>query len=138
MLTLNAIVIFNYDKSKILMCKRLKDPYKDLLNFVGGKVNINENNLEAAYRELYEETNISKKDVKLKHLMDFVYHLANEKIEIYVGRLNKEIDVFGDENPLYWLDLNYDFFDKNKFAGDGNIGHILEHVYFHKKFLLTI
>lgn len=136
MLGLNAIVIFNHDKSKILMCKRLKNPYKGLYNFVGGKINPNENSLEAAYRELYEETNISKADVKLYHLMDFTYHLAKERIEIYVGRLNKQLKVYGEENPLIWLDLDYDFFDKTKFAGDGNIGHILEHVYFWEADLL--
>ena len=33
----NAIVVFNKQEDKMLMCKRRKNPYKGLLNFVGGK-----------------------------------------------------------------------------------------------------
>lgn len=57
----NAIVVFNEDADKMLMCKRRKNPYKGLSNFVGGKIEENEDRLEAAYRELEEETAITKK-----------------------------------------------------------------------------
>lgn len=31
-------------------------------------------------------------------------------------------------HPLEWLALDEDFFDLNKFAGEGNIGHMVEQV----------
>lgn len=54
----NCIVVFNIDKDKILFCKRVKNPYKGLYNFVGGKIEAAENSINAAYRELQEETGI--------------------------------------------------------------------------------
>ena len=65
----NLIVIFNEHADKMLMCKRRKNPYKGLSNFVGGKIEENENALEAAYRELEEETAITRNDIILSHLM---------------------------------------------------------------------
>ena len=59
----NVIVVYNENADKILMCKRKKDPYKGLANFVGGKIEKNENGLDAAYRELEEETTITKDEV---------------------------------------------------------------------------
>ena len=44
------------DLKKVLFCIRAKEPYKGLYNFVGGKVEEDETNDEAAYRELYEKT----------------------------------------------------------------------------------
>jgi len=110
------------------MCKRKKNPYKGLNNLVGGKIEPNENGKIAAYRELFEETGISDKDIKLTHLMDFTYHLSGVYVEVYVGKLNKILIVKGDENELYWSDLFCNFFDMSLFAGEGNIGHILEQV----------
>jgi len=124
----NVLVVFNYDKSRLLMCKRKKNPYIGLSNLVGGKIEPNENGEGAAYRELFEETSISPKDIKLMHLMDFIYHLSDCYVEVYVGKLNQEMTVKGEENELYWSELSCDFFNMNLFAGEGNIGHILEQV----------
>lgn len=124
----NVIAVFNKSCNSVLMCKRRKDPYKGLYNFVGGKIEADEDGLQAAYRELREETGIGEGDIVLIHLMDFVYHLADETVEVYVGRLTKEVEVVGEENDLEWLGLHQDFFDPARFAGEGNIGHIMEHV----------
>lgn len=32
----------------------------------------------------------------------------------------------GRNTPLYWLDVNGNFFDLNRFVGDLNIGHMVE------------
>ncbi len=56
----NLIVVFDERADKMLMCKRKKDPYKGLLNFVGGKIEAGETGLDAAYRELEEETAIAR------------------------------------------------------------------------------
>ena len=128
MIGYNAIVVFNESTDKMLMCKRRRNPYKGLSNFVGGKIEENETGLDAAYRELEEETAITKNDIILSHLMDFTYHFGNCYLEIYVGKLNKEIAVHGDENDLYWSELDHNFFDATQYAGEGNIGHIMMHV----------
>ena len=132
----NVIVVFNKEADRMLMCKRVKNPYKGLSNFVGGKIEAGEDGMSAAYRELWEETSITKDDIKLTHLMDFTYHMAQEYVEVYVGRLNKNVEIRGDENILYWSDLDHDFFNPTLYAGEGNIGHIMMHIEMYHKELL--
>ena len=55
----NIIAVFDKEKEKVLVCRRRKNPYKGLLNFVGGKIEKEEDGLTAAYRELWEETGIT-------------------------------------------------------------------------------
>ncbi|MCJ7842834.1 NUDIX domain-containing protein [Lederbergia sp. NSJ-179] len=124
----NVLMIYSNDMKSLLMCKRLREPYKGLSNFVGGKIEDGETGMEAAYRELFEETSISKADVTLHHVMDFTYYFHHCYVEVYVGRLKQNFLVSGDENELYWSDLNQNFFDMSKFAGEGNIGHMVEQV----------
>jgi len=125
MQSLNVIWVFNPNADKVLMCKRHKNPYKGLYNLVGGKIETGEDGLTAAYRELKEETNIT--DIELVHVMDFTYFLADScRVEVYFGKLTNDIDVHGDEKELVWIDVRENFFDKNRFAGEGNIGHIFE------------
>jgi 8-oxo-dGTP diphosphatase len=122
---LNVIWIFNANADKVLFCKRHKDPYKGLYNLVGGKIEPGEDGLAAAYRELREETSIT--DIELIHLMDFTYLLADSaRLEVYLGRLKHDVKVHGDEKELVWFELTENFFDMNRFAGEGNIGHIYE------------
>ena len=113
----NCIAVFNEDADRWLMCMRKKDPYKGLLNLVGGKIEPDEEHLSAAYRELEEETSITF-------------------VEVYVGRLNKPIKPEGEENRLVWTDLRRNFFDMKHYAGEGNIGHMLEHIKLHSAELL--
>ena len=110
---------------------------RGLSNLVGGKIEIGETGIEAAYRELHEETNISKEDIILHHLMDFAYHLQDCYVEVYVGRLKRDVSVSGDENILYWSDLDKNFFDMSLYAGEGNIGHMIEHVNYVKGKILS-
>lgn len=130
---LNVVIVYNKDESKILMCERKKEPYKGMLNLVGGKVEENETELESAYRELNEETGITNKDIRLTHLMNFQYIQNDMELEVFAGKLNKEINVVEEINKLYWIDKNENFFDVNKFAGEGNIGHMLYQVQIHKE-----
>ena len=132
----NVIAVFSEHADKVLMCKRRKNPYKGLSNFVGGKIEENEVGLEAAYRELEEETAITRNDIVLSHLMDLTYYFENCYLEVYVGKLNKAIDVSGDENELYWSALDNDFFDATQYAGAGNIGHIMLYIEMHYKELI--
>ena len=122
----NVILVYDENKEKILMCKRKKNPYKGLLNLVGGKVEKGEASEHAAYRELYEESGISSKDIVLTHLMDMVYHLDDLTVEVYIGVLFHHVEVYGEENELCWVDKNENFFDMNIYAGEGNIGHMVK------------
>lgn len=130
---LNVIMVFNKEENKILMCKRSKEPYKGRFNLVGGKVEDNEDELQAAYRELWEETGITDKDIALTHIMNFQYMLSDIELEVYAGRLNNDVELVEEVNKLYWLDRNENFFDTEKFAGEGNIGHMLCQVYLYYK-----
>jgi len=124
----NIVMVYSRDAERLLMCKRLKDPYKGLYNLVGGKIEPDEDGLAAAYRELFEETGITQEDTILHHLMDFTYYNQNCYVEVYAGRLKRDVQVYGDENELFWSDLDHNFFDMALYAGEGNIGHMLEQV----------
>lgn len=121
----NCIVVFDQDKNHVLFCKRVKDPYQGLYNFVGGKIEPGENGYDAAYRELEEETGIARQDIALFHLMDMTYYHQRFILEIYVGQLHSDMDLVEEVNPLKWLPLGENFSDPDKFAGDQNIAHII-------------
>ena len=128
----NIIAIFDKTFENILMCKREKEPYKGLYNFVGGKIEYDECSIDAAYRELREETGITKDDIYLFHLMDFKYYLNNSTLEVYVGKLNRHVTLKEELNSLEWISSTENFFPLDKFAGDGNIGHIMNHILLNK------
>lgn len=122
----NIIIVYNYDNSKILMCKRKKEPYKDKLNLVGGKVEDNEEDIKAAYRELREETGI-KEEINLKHLMNFDYPFQDMQLQVYIGKIKKRIELIEEINELFWIELTSEFWNLDKFAGDGNIWHMIKY-----------
>ncbi len=124
----NVVVVFNKELNKVLMCKRTKEPYKDMFNLVGGKIEKENDGLNEAYRELFEETNITSKDISLTHFMNIEYITFNKKLEVYYGILNKEVRLIEEVNSLEWLDMDDNFFNMNKYAGEGNIGHIIEEI----------
>ena len=123
---MNVIVVYDLDRKQILMCIRSKDPYMGKINFVGGKLESGETGFDAAYRELEEETGITTEDIRLIHLMDMTYHTYDIQIQVYIGRLNKRLQVSGSENQLIWLQADSNFEDMSRFAGEGNIAHIIE------------
>ena len=129
---LNVILVYSKDENKILMCKREKEPYKGKFNLVGGKVEKDEDELHAAYRELYEETGIRSDDIVLTHIMNFQYIMQDMELEVYAGKLNKDIELIEEVNKLYWINKNENFFDLEKYAGEGNIGHMLQQVEIYK------
>ena len=124
----NLIVVFNEDLTKTLFCIREKEPYKGLYNFVGGKVERNEFNDDAAYRELYEETGISTKDIKLDHFMDLNYFKYENNLQVYYGILKHEVTLVEEKNKLEWVTINEELLDNSKFAGNYNIPHIIRQI----------
>ena len=76
---------------------------------------------------------ISKNDIKLINVMNFTYCLEGFEIEIYYGILNKECNLVEEVNKLYWVDKAENFFDIDRFAGEGNIYHIIKRVELYKE-----
>lgn len=125
---LNLIVVFNKSLDKILFCIRAKEPYKGLYNFVGGKIEKNETNDEAAYRELFEETGISNEDIELDHFMDLNYFKDEKNLQVYYGILKHEVVLVEEKNKLEWVTINDELLDNLKFAGNYNIPHVIRQI----------
>ena len=124
----NVIVILDKDMKNTLMCKRTKDPYMGMYNLVGGKIEKDNDEINEAYRELVEETNISKEDTNLINFMNIEYVSMNKVLEVYFGIFNKEVKLIEEVNKLEWVSIEDNFFDMKKYAGEGNIGHIIEEI----------
>ena len=125
---LNLIFVYNKDLSNVIFCIISKETYKGKYNFVGGKVEENETNNEAAYRELFEETGISKNDIELDHFMDLNYFKYENNIQVYYGILNHNVNLVEEKNKLEWLELNEDLLNNSKFGGNYNIPHIITQI----------
>ena len=125
---LNLIVVFNKKLDKVLFCIRAKEPYKGKYNFVGGKVEQWETNEEAAYRELFEETGISDKDIKLDHFMDLNYFKYENNLQVYYGILEHDVTLVEEKNKLEWVTINNGLLNNEKFAGNYNIPHIITQI----------
>lgn len=52
-----------------------------------------ETNDEAAYRELFEETGISKKDIQLDYFMDVNYFKYENNLQVYYGILEHDVNL---------------------------------------------
>ena len=124
----NLIAVFDETAENLLFCLRRKNPFKGLYNFVGGHIEAGESGEDAAYRELFEETGITRADITLRHLMDFTYYNQGCYVEVWCGRLQREVALREEAHPLEWLDITgeRDFFTMREFDGEGNIGHMIE------------
>ena len=102
----------------------LEDGYDVIFNYVEE----NETNDEAAYRELFEETGISKNDIELDHFMDLNYFKYENNLQVYYGILTHDVDLVEEKNKLEWVELNKELLDNNKFGGNYNIPHIITQI----------
>ena len=127
---MNVIVVFDKKMENTLMCKRTKQPYMGMYNLVGGKIEKENDGLNEAYRELQEETNIKKDDIDLIHFMNLIYTKWGKELEVYYGILKNDVELIEEVNKLEWISLEENFFDMTRFAGDGNIGHIITEIMF--------
>ena len=81
--------------------------------------------IDAARRELYEETNIASDEIQIKPLFFSQYFEEGLELQVYYGFLNQDVNLISEVNPLYWVDIDSDFSDTSKYAGDGNIAHMI-------------
>lgn len=123
----NIIMLYDQEMKRILFCKRRKRPYLGKLNFPGGKWEEGESFIDAAYRELQEETGIGRESItQMFHLIDFSYYDTDSILELYVCRLLREVELVQEPggNELIWIPIKgTDFGDTEDFGGDGNILH---------------
>jgi 8-oxo-dGTP diphosphatase len=130
----NIIIVLHHSEEKVLMCRRSKEPYLGLLNMVGGKMETGETPLDGAYRELFEETGIAREKIALLHLLDFYYPVDSCQVTVYAGKLRGEAKLREEAHRLLWVNIpGTDFFSMAEFAGEGNIGHMMEHVRLHRE-----
>ncbi|GHU65582.1 hypothetical protein FACS1894184_01640 [Clostridia bacterium] len=125
----SVIPVFNPTGERVLVCLRTKDPYKGKMNFVGGKTEPGEGSEAGAYRELFEETGITRDDISLTHVMDFTYYVTYSGeplvLEVYSGTLLHDVTLREEVHPLLWVSVDEDFADNDRFAGDGNMQHMI-------------
>ncbi len=121
----NVIAVFSPEGERWLLCRRVKPPYRGLFNLVGGKIEPREWSEEAAYRELREETGIGREAITLTLAFVFEYNLSGCSVEFWVGQLDCAVSLREEKNPLCWMALTENYFDVSRFAGRGNLGHIL-------------
>ena len=95
---------------------------------IGGKVENGENNDEAAYRELFEETGISRNDIELDHFMDLNYFKYENNLQVYYGILQHDVTLVEEKNKLEWVKINDELLNNEKFAGNYNIPHIVRQI----------
>lgn len=74
-----------------------------------------------------EETGVAPQDAFLRKMLRTEYFWDDWVLEVYVGRLNRPMDVYGEENELRWTPLSENFYDSSRFAGAGNVGHFVEY-----------
>ncbi len=60
--------------------------------------------------------------------MNLEYLSFGKRMEVYYGVLKHDVELIEEVNPLEWVSLDEDFFDMTKYAGEGNIGHILKEI----------
>lgn len=125
---LNVAMVFSPDGKRILFCRRTREPFLGKYNMPGGHIEAGESDEEAAYRELEEETGIGRDSIVLLHVMDFLYRAEDMELQVWAGQLEREVILREEVNPLVWLSAEENFFDSTRFAGEGNIGHILRQV----------
>lgn len=125
----NLVMVLDKEETHLLMCLRSLPPYEGLYNFVGGKIDDGEDHLDSAYRELFEETGITKNDITLQHFIDFTWHPVNMTMDVFIGKLRHDVTLQDELHTLHWIDIKSNFFDMKRFAGEGNIGHMVE-IYF--------
>ncbi len=112
---------FNPLKQKVLMVIHHK---QGMLNFVGGHIEPGENEMEASYRELYEETGITKDDIELKFVQSehCFASFANPEWYLYVtaGVLKHDVELKPEKNELCWVTCTDNDTLLNSTFGDGN------------------
>ena len=122
------LIIFDKEAQTVLMRKRKTEPYKGKWNLLGGKIEVDEQPIDTAYREMEEECGFTYDDVWLKELMSFSWHPIKTTMHVFYGNLSKRKNYVkeNEDDEYIWMSVSADFFIEELFAGHGNIGHMIK------------
>ena len=117
-------LVFNKDRTHVLLCNHLKHGG---YNYIGGKVEELEDVFIASYRELFEETGISKDIIDLHFVRQEMVTTTNTDLSggvwsmfITAGVLKEDVTLVEEKNPLLWIPIaDADTF-LHKCVGNGN------------------
>ena len=128
-----VIFLFTKDYKKVLMIKRNKPPYKDCWNGIGGKIEENETEIQAAIRECHEETGIKLNNPKL--FITYIYPETNEmnkgtNLSVLYDFVN-EVSVKSNYEGIYeWKDIAFALdFNNKELAGLANISQFVKEIF---------
>lgn len=112
-------VIFDKDIKHVLMCHHAK---QNMLNYIGGKIRDVEQPLDASYREVEEETGITRDDIELFFIRE--EHVARPntcwRLHVTTGILNKDVTLIPEKNALQWVAIDDLDTILRKTFGNGN------------------
>lgn len=127
-----VVMLFSKDKSKMLMIKRNKPPFKDCWNGVGGKIENGETKIEAAIRETMEETGITLVNPKLH--VTYIYPEGtweNSGVDLSViYDFVDEVSVESNYEGMYeWKDISFAMdFNNKQIAGFANVSQMIKEI----------
>lgn len=125
--------VFNEQLNEVLMLKRSKEPYRNLFNGIGGKVEANECFEDAMNREWKEETGLQ--DTPEFTFLNTLTFGNGITLHAFYGIYKKEfapiqVPINSDEGQINWIDI----YKENLFnaahprmAGEGNIAYFLRY-----------
>lgn len=128
-----VIFLFSKDHKKMLLMKRKKEPYKDCWNGIGGKIEENETEIQAAIRECKEETGIVLSNPKL-----FITYKYPESKSINSNTVLNVLYDFVEETEIQenyegtyeWKDVEFAMDSNNKeMAGFSNVSQFIKEIY---------
>lgn len=119
------ICIDNTYESTLLLLRN-KDPYKDLFNAVGGKIEVNESYIAAAYREFEEETGVKTENMKWLVTCNFPSEI---ELNVYYTMIPRDIVqdyTVMEEGTLCWFRLKLVESNSISMAGEGNLPYFVK------------
>ncbi len=126
------ILLITKDYKKVLLVKRKKEPYINLYNGIGGKIEYRETVKKATIRECYEETGIKITNPKL--LVSCIYPKSiNSKDKKILHVLYDFVDQTkipeNYEGVYEWKDILFGLDSSNKeIAGLANLSQFLKEI----------
>lgn len=101
-------LVFNKDLNKVLMCY---DKECSKYNFISGKVDYIESEIEASYRELLAKTGIKENiiDLKFIELESTAFSnriLGTHSLYVTAGVLKEDVELKEESNQLIWVDVD--------------------------------
>lgn len=128
-----VIFLFSKDNKKVLMVKRNKPPYKNCWNGIGGKIEGEETEVQAAIRECQEETGIKLENPKL--FITYIYPETNEmnkgtNLSVLYDFVD-EVELESNEEGTYeWKDISFALdFNNKELAGLANISQFVKEIF---------